>query len=166
MSPPGREQVNEAVRCAFDIGALRKATPIVTQTPTNGESSPSSRTRLPVGTHSHERLAAACPRPSTPIGAQPRTYHQIVRRRPAYGFTHWKSARTLVWTAFVGLALLLAVMLHALATHLSEMPQQAEPSDICLTPNPITVALADGDDVRARFLANLCSAPTEVAPAQ
>jgi hypothetical protein len=55
-------------------------------------------------------------------------------------------------------------MLQALATHLSEMPQQPEPSDICLTPNPATVALADGDDVRSRFVANLCVAPTEVAP--
>jgi hypothetical protein len=72
----------------------------------------------------------------------------------------------LAWTALVGLTLVLAVMLQALATHLSEMPQQPEPSDICLTPNPVTAALADGDDVRARFLANLCAAPTEVAPAQ
>jgi len=79
---------------------------------------------------------------------------------------HALEKRALVWTAFVGLALLLAVMVQALAMHLSEMPQQPEPSDICLTPNPATVALADGDDVRARFLASLCSAPTEVAPPQ
>jgi hypothetical protein len=68
----------------------------------------------------------------------------------------------LVWSAFVALILVLAVVFHALASHVSDMPKHVEPSDVCLTPHPVTAALADGDDVRARFLADLCTAPTEV----
>jgi hypothetical protein len=77
-----------------------------------------------------------------------------------------KYPRALMWTAFVALTLVLALVLQALATHVSETPQYVEPPDMCLTPNPRTAALRDGDDVRARFLASLCNPPTEAASAR
>jgi hypothetical protein len=64
--------------------------------------------------------------------------------------------RLLAWSALLATALVAALLLEAFAASALVAQGTAAPSDVCATPNPVTAALADGDDVRARFLAHLC----------
>ena len=78
-----------------------------------------------------------------------------------------KPARVLAWCAFLTLTLMLALMLQALAVSALGTPGTPTPAnvDICATPYSATAALADGDDVRARFVSNLCAEATrEMSP--
>jgi len=68
--------------------------------------------------------------------------------------------RLLAWSTFLAITLLLALLLQALAASALVAPDRARPPPDCQTGSPATAALADGDDVRARFLANLCSGAT------
>jgi hypothetical protein len=71
-----------------------------------------------------------------------------------------KPSQALAWSALLAITLMLASLLHALAASAFVTDASAPPSDVCLTPNPVTAALADGDDVRARYVASLCGATT------
>ncbi len=55
------------------------------------------------------------------------------------------------WSSLLATALLLACLLNAGVTNGTPGVVQAAPTRIL--PSPATAALADGDDVRARFLA-------------
>ena len=68
--------------------------------------------------------------------------------------------RALVWAAVAALSLLLASMLQAMATKALVEPM---PSSSTVDVSPATAALADGDNVRARFLASLRS-PRDSVP--
>ena len=76
---------------------------------------------------------------------------------PLYAGQSRISWRVLAWTALMTTTLLLVVLLQALAARALDTPAPAAPSAACQSANPTTAALADGDDVRARFLASLCS---------
>jgi hypothetical protein len=67
--------------------------------------------------------------------------------------------RVVAWGALIGITLLLASMLQALAAGALVETGPAGLPDACLSASPATAALADGDDVRAGFLANLCHLP-------
>ena len=60
------------------------------------------------------------------------------------------------WAALMATALVLASLLQAVATTVLAVPEPAAPPAARLS--AATAALADGDDVRARFLVSL---PTE-----
>jgi hypothetical protein len=62
----------------------------------------------------------------------------------------------LAWSTLVAITLVLATLLQAFASSALVAHQSTAPSSACLTPELSTVALADGDDVRARFLTALC----------
>jgi hypothetical protein len=64
------------------------------------------------------------------------------------------AARVLAWSALTVIAVLFALLLQALAASALVVPRSADPPTTCLS--AAGAALADGDDVRARFLANLC----------
>jgi hypothetical protein len=62
--------------------------------------------------------------------------------------------RAFAWAALLALCLLLATALQAMASKALIEPR---PSSSAVELSPVTAALADGDDVRARFLAGLRS---------
>ena len=62
--------------------------------------------------------------------------------------------RVLAWSTLTAITLLLAFLLQALATSALIASGPAAPPAACQT--PVGAALADGDDVRARFLVQLC----------
>jgi hypothetical protein len=63
------------------------------------------------------------------------------------------AGRALAWSALMAITVVLAVLLQALAASAVFAPEPDTPA-AC---QPLAgVALADGDDVRARFLAQLC----------
>jgi hypothetical protein len=66
------------------------------------------------------------------------------------------------WTALVTIALLLALLLQALASTVPAAPAPAALPSACET--PVSFALADGDDVRARFLIRLCATSVDLPP--
>src|SRR5437879_3059222 len=70
-------------------------------------------------------------------------------------------ARMLAWSALITTTVLLALLLQSLAASALVPPRSAEPPAACRS--TAGAALADGDDVRARFLADLCR--TASAPA-
>ena len=70
------------------------------------------------------------------------------------------AARMLAWSALTAITVLLAVLLQSLAASALVAPRSAEPPAACQS--TAGAALADGDDVRARFLADLCR--TAIAP--
>ena len=72
------------------------------------------------------------------------------------------AARVLAWSALIAITVLLALLLQSLAASALVAPRSAEPPAACQF--TAGAALADGDDVRARFLANLCG--TAIAPDQ
>jgi hypothetical protein len=72
-----------------------------------------------------------------------RTYHIFTTNR-----TGW---RAFAWAALIALSLLLASLFQAMATKALVAPAQSS-SPVHLS--PATAALANGDDVYARFLAN------------
>jgi len=74
--------------------------------------------------------------------------------RVYYASSTRQPVQILGWTALMGVTLLLALLLQALASTAPAAPVPAPPASPCGT--PATVALADGDDVRARFLVNIC----------
>ena len=86
----------------------------------------------------------------------------------AYASMGKKPGRVLAWSALMAVTLLLALLLQALAAGALVETGPVGPPDACLSAGPATAALADGDDVRARFLVNLChgpsSATSNVAP--
>jgi hypothetical protein len=63
-----------------------------------------------------------------------------------------KPRRVLAWSALMTTTVVLASLLQAVATRAMIVPARAAPPDARLS---VTAALADGDDIRARFLANL-----------
>ncbi|MGI9148614.1 MAG: hypothetical protein ACR2IK_19060 [Chloroflexota bacterium] len=65
--------------------------------------------------------------------------------------------RVLAWSALLAITLLLAVLLQTLAASAQGASGPSAPPTACQSASPATAALADGDDVRARFLAHLCS---------
>jgi hypothetical protein len=67
-----------------------------------------------------------------------------------------KGWRVLAWTTLIAVILLLAVLLHAVTASALIEPLPRGPFASCQSAEAATAALADGDDVRARFLANLC----------
>jgi hypothetical protein len=67
--------------------------------------------------------------------------------------------RLLAWSVLVGASMVLALLLQSLAASALVAPS-ADSSTTCQS--VAAAALADGDDVRARFLTNLCN--TAVAP--
>jgi hypothetical protein len=68
--------------------------------------------------------------------------------------------RMLAWSVLMAITVLLAVLLQSLAASALVAPRSATPPAACQT--PAGAALADGDDVRARFLADACR--TAIAP--
>ena len=64
------------------------------------------------------------------------------------------AARVLVWSALITTTVLLALLLQSLAASALVAPRSAEEPAGCQS--TAGAALADGDDVRARFLADLC----------
>ncbi len=62
--------------------------------------------------------------------------------------------RVLAWSTLMAITLLLALLLQALAASALVTPEPAARAAACQT--SAGAALADGDDVRARFLAGLC----------
>ena len=72
------------------------------------------------------------------------------------------AARVLAWSALMVITVLFALLLQSLAASALVAPRSAEPPAACQS--TAGAALADGDDVRARFLADLCR--TTIAPTQ
>jgi hypothetical protein len=70
------------------------------------------------------------------------------------------AARVLAWSALTAISVLLALLLQSLAASALVAPGSTEPPAACQS--TADSALADGDDVRARFLADLCR--TTIAP--
>jgi hypothetical protein len=70
------------------------------------------------------------------------------------------AARAVVWSVFISMTVLLALLIQSLAANVLVTRPSAEPPATCLS--AAGSALADGDDVRERFLANLCG--TVVVP--
>ena len=64
------------------------------------------------------------------------------------------AARVLAWSALIATTVLLALLLQSLAASALVAPRSAEAPTACQS--AAGAALSDGDDVRARFLANLC----------
>jgi len=64
--------------------------------------------------------------------------------------------RVLAWSALIAITLLLALLLQALAASALVGPEPAAPPAACQSDSPATAAMVDGDDVRARFLTQLC----------
>jgi hypothetical protein len=81
-----------------------------------------------------------------------RPWHVVINLR-------W-AARLLAWSALVGASMVLALLLQSLAASALVAPPSADSSTTCQS--VAAAALADGDDVRTRFLTNLCN--TAVAP--
>jgi len=67
-----------------------------------------------------------------------------------------RAARVLAWSALIATIVLLAFVVQSLAGSALGAPGAAVPPAACQT--TAGAALADGDDVRARFLADLCRA--------
>jgi hypothetical protein len=67
--------------------------------------------------------------------------------------TQTKPRQVLAWSALLAIALVLASILQAVATRSLAVPAQAAPPENRVS--AATAALADGDDIRARFLASL-----------
>jgi len=65
------------------------------------------------------------------------------------------AARVLAWSALIATTVLLALLLQYLAASALVAPRSAEEPAACQS-TAAGAALADGDDVRARFLADLC----------
>ena len=63
-------------------------------------------------------------------------------------------ARVLAWSALMAISVLLALLLQSFAASALVAPGSAEPPAACQS--TAGAALADGDDVRARFRADLC----------
>jgi hypothetical protein len=81
--------------------------------------------------------------------------------RPRRVVINLRSAgRTLAWTGLVATAALLGFLLQTLAASALVAPRSAELPAACQSNAGAT--LADGDDARVRFLANLCG--TAVVP--
>ena len=74
-----------------------------------------------------------------------------------------RSARILARSALTAVTLVLAFLLQAFAAGALVETGPVGPPAVCLSANPTTAALADGDDTRARFLANLCGDATRAA---
>jgi len=70
------------------------------------------------------------------------------------------AARVLAWSALMATSVLLALLLQSFAASALVGPGSAELPVACQS--TAGAALADGDDVRARFLADLCR--TAIAP--
>jgi hypothetical protein len=68
--------------------------------------------------------------------------------------------RVVAWSALLATAMLLAVLMQSLAASALVARPSAETRATCLS--VAGGALADGDDVRARFLTNLCG--TDLVP--
>jgi hypothetical protein len=64
------------------------------------------------------------------------------------------AARLLAWSALAAAAILLAFLLQSLAASALVAPRSATPPAACQS--PAGAALADGDDVRMRFLVEFC----------
>jgi hypothetical protein len=62
--------------------------------------------------------------------------------------------RTLAWSALIAITVLLALPLQSFAASALIAPGLAARADACQS--TAGAALADGDDVRARFLADVC----------
>jgi len=75
--------------------------------------------------------------------------HALINRR-------W-AGRVLAWSTVLAITLLFAFLLQAVAARALGAPGPAAPPAACQSVSPATTALADGDDVRARFLARFCS---------
>jgi hypothetical protein len=73
-----------------------------------------------------------------------RPWHIVINLR-------W-AARMLAWTALVGASMVLALLLRALAASALVAPPSADSSTTCQS--VAAAALADGEDVRARFRTN------------
>jgi hypothetical protein len=67
--------------------------------------------------------------------------------------TNLPARRVLAWATLIAIALLFALALQALAANVLRDPASTA-STVCHA--QANAALADGDDVRARFLAQLC----------
>jgi hypothetical protein len=66
----------------------------------------------------------------------------------------WATTRVVAWSALIATTVLLALLLQSLAASALVAPRSAEEPTACLS--SAGAALSDGDDVRMRFLANLC----------
>jgi hypothetical protein len=69
-------------------------------------------------------------------------------------------ARAVAWSALISMTVLLALLLQSFAASALVTRPSSESPATCLS--AAGAALADGDDVRTRFLANSCD--TGVAP--
>jgi len=70
----------------------------------------------------------------------------------------------LVWTALLATTLLMASMFQALVTNAPGAPATLVRPAVRSTPSPLTAALADGDDIRARFLTRLAAEQASLQP--
>ena len=71
-----------------------------------------------------------------------------------------RTGRVLAWSALIAITVILALLLQSLAASALVAPVAATPLEACQS--TAGAALADGDDVRARFLARLCG--SDIAP--
>ena len=74
------------------------------------------------------------------------------------------AARALPWSALMVVAVLLALLLQSLAASALVAPRSEEPPATCQS--TAGAALADGDDVRARFMADLCRTALKEHPSR
>jgi len=74
------------------------------------------------------------------------------------GTTNRIGRNVFAWSAFAATTLLLASLVQTMVTRALVEPAQS--SSIAVDVSPATRALADGDDVRARFLASIACDPS------
>jgi hypothetical protein len=74
------------------------------------------------------------------------------------------AGQVLAWTAFLAATLLVAFMLQTLVAGAPSTPGPAVSPATCPTLSPSTAALADGDDIQARFLATLAARQEALQP--
>jgi hypothetical protein len=80
-------------------------------------------------------------------------YHQFATCCSGSRITAASAAHVLAWTALVAVTLVLAFVLQTLVAGSRGAAVPAESTIVCTTTGSSTAALADGDDIRARFLA-------------
>ena len=76
---------------------------------------------------------------------------------PHLGVCFFEARRALAWGALLAVTVALAFLVQALAARALGGPEPSSPTPCQTTAR---AALADGDDIRARFLAQACAAPT------
>jgi len=79
-------------------------------------------------------------------------------RRTYEGSTHRTGRNVFAWSVLAASTLLLASLFQTVVSRALVEPEQS--SSIAFDVSPTTMALGDGDDVRARFLASIACDPS------